>query len=141
MIALIVQELTSKLQHRLKIVNKDVYSNYKQYITHFFTRGGVIEASFNISDSTNFSIGIMIEPTGDFAILGTYNKIELGGKSINQSIKFPSKIKNINYQGIARQVYKELWVKNRFFGYFSIDFLYREEDSSITAIGLDCYLN
>jgi hypothetical protein len=59
----------------LKIVNKDIYSNYKQYITNFFTRGGVIEASFSATESTNFSIGIMIEPTGDYGILGTYNKI------------------------------------------------------------------
>lgn len=75
MIALIVQELTAKLEHRLKIVNKDVYSNYKQYITHFFTRGGVIEASFNIAESTNFSVGLIIEPNGDFGIVGTYNKL------------------------------------------------------------------
>ena len=42
MIKLIVEELTSKLRNRLKIINKDVYANYDQYISHFLTRGGVV---------------------------------------------------------------------------------------------------
>lgn len=75
MIALIAQELTVKLENRLKIVNKDVYANYKQYITHFFTRGGVVEASYSFGESNSFSIGLLIEPNGDFCILGTYNKM------------------------------------------------------------------
>lgn len=44
MIKLIVEELTSKLRHRLKIINKDIYRDYDQFITHFLTRGGIIEA-------------------------------------------------------------------------------------------------
>lgn len=42
MIGLVAQELTQKLRHRLKIVNKDIYSDYDQFITHFLTRGGVV---------------------------------------------------------------------------------------------------
>jgi len=44
MIKLIAEELNGKLRNRLKIINKDIYSNYDQYISHFLTRGGVIEA-------------------------------------------------------------------------------------------------
>jgi hypothetical protein len=46
MIRLIVEELTNKLKSRLKIVNKDIYINYEEYLSHFLTRGGLIEAGF-----------------------------------------------------------------------------------------------
>jgi len=44
MITLIAEELRSKLKSRIKIINKDIYANYEQYISHFLTRGGIIEA-------------------------------------------------------------------------------------------------
>ena len=42
MIKLIAGELTTKLKNRLKILNKDIYADYDQFISHFLTRGGVI---------------------------------------------------------------------------------------------------
>ena len=33
-----------KLKLRLKIMNKEVYSDYDQYLSHFVTRGGFIQA-------------------------------------------------------------------------------------------------
>lgn len=39
-------------------------------------------------------------------MIGTYNKLELGGKSICQSIKFPSIVENIDYEVITRALYK-----------------------------------
>jgi hypothetical protein len=44
MLRLIASELSSKLRVRLKILNKDVYGDYDQFINHFFTRGGIIQA-------------------------------------------------------------------------------------------------
>jgi len=44
MIRVIAEELSSKLKHRLKIINKDIYSNYDQFLSHFLTRGGIVEA-------------------------------------------------------------------------------------------------
>jgi hypothetical protein len=91
-IALIAEELTTKLKSRIKIINKDIYANYEQYISHFLTRGGIIEAAVEADKATQFSISFFIDPAGEFAIVGTYNKLELGGKSISQSIKFPSSL-------------------------------------------------
>ena len=64
MIKLIADELHNKLKRRLKIVNKDIYNNYNQYISHFLTRGGVIEAGVQGDKLTQFSISFMIEPSG-----------------------------------------------------------------------------
>lgn len=97
MIRLIADELTAKLRHRLKIINKDVYRDYDQFITHFLTRGGIIEAGIDGEKLMQFSISFFIDPCGEFNIIGTYNKLELGGKSINQSIKFPSIVTQIDY--------------------------------------------
>lgn len=60
MIKLIAQELESKLKNRLKIINKDIYPNYDQYISHFLTRGGVIEAGIATDKQTQFSISFLI---------------------------------------------------------------------------------
>jgi hypothetical protein len=42
MIAVIADELKSILKIKLKIINKNVYHNYHNYISHFLTRGGII---------------------------------------------------------------------------------------------------
>ena len=44
-IKLIANELKDKLKQRLKILNKQIYPTYNQFMSHFFTRGGVIEAA------------------------------------------------------------------------------------------------
>lgn len=106
MIKLIADELSSKLRFRLKIINKDIYAHYDQYISHFLTRGGIIEAGVQGDKLSSFSISFFIEPSGEFSIVGTYNKLELGGKSINQAIRFPSSIEDIDYEGITRNLYK-----------------------------------
>ena len=85
-------ELESKLRLRLKIINKDTYGSYEQYMAHFLTRGGVVEAGVDDEKTTQFSISFVIDPEGEFRIIGTYNKLELNGKSIVQSICFPSKL-------------------------------------------------
>ena len=122
MVQLIADELRNKLKLRLKIVNKHIYSTYEQYISHFLTRGGKLEAGLP-DRSTQFTVSFVIEPNGDFSLLGTYNKLELGGKSINQAIKFPSCL-DLNYETLTRHLYKEIWVRRRMFGYFSADFMY-----------------
>lgn len=75
MIKLIAEELSEKLKNRLKIINKDIYGSYEQYISHFLTRGGVIEAGVDHDQNSQFSISFLIEPSGEFSILGTYNKL------------------------------------------------------------------
>ncbi len=74
-------------------------------------------------------------------MIGTYNKLELGGKSISQGINFPSEIKEIDYEGITRHLYKEIYVKKKMYGFFTADFLYSFSSREIVAIGLDCFLN
>jgi hypothetical protein len=106
MIRLIAEELTSKLRIRLKIISKDIYGDYDQFISHFLTRGGIIQAGIEGEKLAQFSISFFIDPCGEFNIIGTYNKLELGGKSINQSIKFPSVVSNVDYELITRNLYK-----------------------------------
>jgi hypothetical protein len=62
-------------------------------MTHFFTRGGFIEAapSLSQSDIKEVSVSFMIEPNGDFEILGTFNKVELNSKSICGTAEYPAK--------------------------------------------------
>lgn len=43
-IGLIVDELKAKLRLRLKIIHKSVYPDYNTYISHFYTRGGILQA-------------------------------------------------------------------------------------------------
>ena len=75
MIRLIAEELTNKLPHRLKIIHKDIYSDYHQFLTHFLTRGGIIQAGMEGDKSTSFSISFFIDPCGEFSIIGTYSKL------------------------------------------------------------------
>lgn len=63
-IELIAEELNSKLRHRLKFVNKDIYANYDQFLSHFLTRGGVIEAAIEGERLVPFSVSFFIEPNG-----------------------------------------------------------------------------
>ncbi len=60
--------MKDKFKQRLKILHKNVYPNYQQYITHFLTRGGVIEAApiGTLGDIKQMSISFLIEPNGDF---------------------------------------------------------------------------
>ena len=63
MIQLISDELLLKLKKRLKILSKNVYSTYEQFLSHFVTRGGVIEAAPE-NKCTEHSISFFIEPNG-----------------------------------------------------------------------------
>jgi hypothetical protein len=52
MIKLVVEELSQKFKNRLKIINKDIYADYDQFISHFLTRGGVVEAGIEIEPNS-----------------------------------------------------------------------------------------
>lgn len=73
-------------------------------------------------------------------MVGTYNKLESGSRSIESSLWFPSRL-DINYARLARCFYKELWVARRMVGYFTIDLLYDEELKEVYALGIDCFYN
>jgi len=61
----IAQELQEKIRKKLKVVDKHVYPSYDEYMAHFSTRGGIIEAECN-GKVQQYSVSFLIEPNGDF---------------------------------------------------------------------------
>jgi hypothetical protein len=145
-IQLVADELKEKLKTKLKILHKSIYPTYNQFMTHFLTRGGVIEAapSLSQSDIKEVSVSFLIEPNGDFEILGTFNKVELNSKSICGTADYPAKkCQQIDIEKIIRHLYRRIYLKMKLFGYFTIDLLVssqKELKDVPCVIGLSCFL-
>lgn len=69
--------MEAKLPGRLRMVHKNLFNSYEEYITNFLTAGGIIEASPNYPESQmkNSTFIIDIEPTGRWNLLNSYDKI------------------------------------------------------------------
>lgn len=130
-----------------------VYRNYKEYISNFITKGGIIEASPNCPPSqiSSTSICFSIDPVGDIKVLGSYDKF-FQFDYITAGCFFPQRsVPNINLTAICETVGKTLYKKN-VFGYISIDLITfpdpslnpTDEDARqnrlFWAVDLNCYL-
>jgi hypothetical protein len=90
------------------------------------------------------SVSFLIEPNGDFEILGSFNKVELNSKSVCGAAEYPAKkCEQIDIEKIVRHLYRRIYLKMKLFGYFTIDLLVscqKELKDVPYVIGLSCFL-
>ncbi|KAM3133631.1 hypothetical protein pb186bvf_014318 [Paramecium bursaria] len=138
---MVKQDVVNIIQ-KLRIVYPQLYKSYDEYLLHFTTRGGIIEACpCSPVKVQSPCIHFQIEPNGELQILGTYDKVKTNEFQTVSHIS-PQQSLKINLEYLLQGICKKLYSKG-LFGYFTIDLIAYQEQSKINfqMIGLDCFLN
>ncbi|EAS06221.3 IQ calmodulin-binding motif protein (macronuclear) [Tetrahymena thermophila SB210] len=138
-----IKQIVSKtLASKVKIAMPTLYKDYKEYLSCFLRRGGIIEAYpvlLNRTVISSPSLSFFIEPSGEVSLITAYDKIQ-GSLFINIGCSFPQKsiTSNINLTNLCSEIGSKLYEKG-VFGYVTADFIVYGD--TIQGIGLDCYMN
>ena len=126
-----------------------LYRNYREYLDELLKQGGVIEGtppSVKSEHITPTSIILLIEPSGQFQIKSTYEKL-CGPEYRNIGYLMPNRnANNFNLAAICAPIV-EILLKKDVFGYITIDLLIfpdpllKSSFPLFWMIGLDCFLN
>ena len=126
-----------------------LYRNYREFLDEFLKQGGVIEGTpplLRIDYVTPTSISLIVEPSGEYQIISTYEKLN-GPEFRNIGYLMPNRnINNFNLKTICTPIVENL-LKEDVFGFITIDLLIfpdpqvKSSNPLFWLIGLDCFLN
>jgi hypothetical protein len=128
--------IEAKLPQKLRVVHKNLFKSYDEFIAMFISRGGVIEASPIYPESKIISSTFLmeIEPGGSCHMLSSYDKVMWHLKPIG--CQYPSEltVPAEELQTMAKKLYRHGVI-----GYVSLDYLSCPDH--YWFLGVDCYLN
>lgn len=126
-----------------------LYRSYREFLEELLKNGGVIEGtppSIKLESVVPTSISLFIEPSGEFHIKATYEKL-CGPEFRNIGYLMPNRNTNsFNLSSICNPIVENL-LKEDVFGYVTIDLLIfpdpqlKSSHPLFWLIGLDCYMN
>ena len=126
-----------------------LYRSYREFLDELLKQGGVIEGmppNIKQEQISATSVALFIEPSGEFQIRGTYEKLS-GPEFRNIGFLMPTRNGGLfNLSSICEKVVKNL-LQEDVFGHVTVDLLIFPDPMVKTSfplfwmIGLDCYMN